>query len=336
MRAASAVALAALGACLFAWQLHNVDWQATRDALAALPAHALFEAAELSVLSYAVYCSFDLLAQRTTAHPLKRRSVLAIAFVGHACALSLGPAGAGIRIRLLMRHGLPAHLAAALWLFNVATNWLGFMLVAGAALSARALALPSAWHLDPALGQGLGLILLAALAAYLALCHAAGRASWTLRGVALRLPTLSVACAQVMLSGLNWLLLAGIVAALLGGSVPLLDVAGAVMASAIALAVVDVPAGLGVTETVFITLLGAQAEPARLLGALVAYRALYFVLPLIASGVVYAALEWHAGGRGAARANAVRARFRRDRPAPVERFHRPATDAPAPPSRPPA
>ena len=85
----------------------------------------------LTVASYAVYCGFDLLGRRTTGHTLDRGRVLAIGFVSHAAALSLGPAGAGVRFRLALHHGLPAHLIAALWLFNVATNWLGFMVVAG-------------------------------------------------------------------------------------------------------------------------------------------------------------------------------------------------------------
>jgi hypothetical protein len=128
---------------LLVQHLRSVDWSAMRVVLAHLPRESLFVAGVLTAASYAVYCSFDLLARRATSHPLDRGRVLSIGFVGHACALSLGPAGAGVRVRLYTRQGLPAHLAAALWLFNVATNWLGFTVLAGVALTTRWIALPT-------------------------------------------------------------------------------------------------------------------------------------------------------------------------------------------------
>jgi uncharacterized membrane protein YbhN (UPF0104 family) len=236
-----------------------------------------------------------------------RRRVLAIAFVSHACALSLGPIGAGVRFRLLMRQGLPAHLTAALWLFDVATNWLGFLVVAGAAFAARTIALPASWRLDQDTLQVAGVLMLAAVAAYLAACRMARRhRAWTVRGVDFRLPPLHVAALQCMLSALNWLLLAGVIYMLLNEQAKFGLVLGTVLANALALAVIDVPAGLGVTDTVFLTLLSSAVAPADLLAALLAYRAIYFLAPLALSSIVYLGLEWDAGGAGAPPASAER------------------------------
>src|SRR5438067_400917 len=143
-----------------------------REVVMRLPHESLFVAGVLAALSYATYCSFDLLGRRATGHPLDRIRVLSIGFVGHACALSLGPAGAGVRFRLYLRQGLPAHLTAALWLFNVATNWLGFVVLAGVALTTGWIALPSRWGLAREPLQSVGVALLAAVALYLLACHA--------------------------------------------------------------------------------------------------------------------------------------------------------------------
>ncbi|HEV7912841.1 MAG TPA: YbhN family protein [Albitalea sp.] len=293
-RPAATIALLAIGAALLLRHLRSVDWTAMREVLARLPHESLLVAGALTAVSYAVYCSFDLLGRRVTGHRLDRARVLAIGFVGHACALSLGPAGAGVRFRLCTRHGLPAHLCAALWLFNVATNWLGFIALAGAAFAARLIELPASWGIAGDALQSAGIAMLAAVGMYLAACHAARHRSRSVGGVEFRLPPLPVALLQCGLSALNWLLLGGIVFALLRERAPFEAVLGALMASALALAVIDVPAGLGITETVFLALLSQRVPAAELLAALMAYRAIYFVGPLLLASIVYACLEWDA------------------------------------------
>lgn len=293
-----------LGAALLWNSLRAVDWPAMADAMRRMPLDGLAAAALLSAASYAVYCAFDLLGRHTTGHTLDRGRVLAIGFVSHAAALSLGPAGAGVRFRLALHHGLPAHLVAALWLFNVATNWLGFMVVAGVALATQQLSVPAAWGFGRDALQGLGVALLAAVAVYLALCRFGHALALTVRGVEFRLPTWPVAALQCGLSALNWCLIAGVIHQLLDQRVPFVQVLGAVLASALALAIVDVPAGLGVTETVFLALLGSQLASADLLAALMTYRAIYFVAPLLLACGVFGALEWDAHAGRAPRAGA--------------------------------
>jgi hypothetical protein len=112
---------------------------------------------------------------------------------------------------------------------------------------------------------------------------------------------------------------------------PFEAVLGALMASALALAVVDVPAGLGVTEAVFLTLLGNRIAPHELLGALLAYRAIYFVGPLVLASAVYVVLEWDAHtGDGLRR---LRDAFTARRRSPDAHSPQHATNAPRPPPR---
>ena len=330
-RPALTITLLLVGAVLLVQHLRSVDWSAMQVVLARLPRESLFAAGVLAAASYAVYCSFDLLARRATGHPLDRGRVLSIGFVGHACALSLGPAGAGVRFRLYTRQGLPAHLTAALWLFNVATNWLGFLVLAGIALTTRWIALPSRWGIAGEPLQAVGAALLGAVTLYLLACRAGQHRAVVVRGVEFRLPTFGVALLQCVLSTINWLLLAGIVYALLRERAPFEAVLGALMASALALAVIDVPAGLGVTETVFITVLGGTIPAHDLLGALLAYRAIYFVGPLMLASLVYLGLEWdaHAGDHP----HRLRDAFKVRRRSPDARSPQPATSAPRPPPR---
>ena len=68
------------------------------------------------------------------------------------------------------------------------------------------------------------------------------------------------------------------------------------LVAAVAGVIAHVPAGLGVLEAVFIALLSHRVPQAELLAALLAYRALYYLVPLALAFGLF--LKAHAGARG--------------------------------------
>jgi uncharacterized membrane protein YbhN (UPF0104 family) len=74
---------------------------------------------------------------------------------------------------------------------------------------------------------------------------------------------------------------------LLGRQVPYGVVLGLLMAAGIAGVVTPIQAGLGVLEAVYLALLGGTMPQGRLMGAVLAYRALYYLVPLaVAMGLM--------------------------------------------------
>jgi glycosyltransferase 2 family protein len=69
------------------------------------------------------------------------------------------------------------------------------------------------------------------------------------------------------------------------------SVLGVLLVSAIAGVVSHIPAGLGVLEGVFIGLLGTRLPESTLLAALIGYRALYFLGPLLVATLILATFE---------------------------------------------
>lgn len=331
LRRALTLGLLLLGATLWARHLRAADWHGMLGVIEATPHEALLEALGLAAASYCVYACFDLVARRVTGVHVAWRRMWTIGLVSHACALNLGPAGVGFRLRLYTRHGIGAAMAAAIWIFNVATNWLGFVLLAGLAFASGAMSLPQQWGIVTATSQPIGVALLGAVVIYLVACGLAHGRSWTVMGRELTLPSLPLAALQCLLSAANWCVLAALLTVLLQGHTGFIDVLGALMTSALALAVVDVPGGLGVTETVFLALLGSQVPADQLLAALLAYRAIYFLGPLVAALVAYVMLEFDAGAYRARRQHLrdVSALLR----SPHARSHAPLRDATAPPAR---
>jgi hypothetical protein len=103
-----------------------------------------------------------------------------------------------------------------------------------------------------------------------------------------------MAVLQMAVSCLNWSLMAGVIYVLLGQALAYTDVLTVLLIGAIAGVVAHVPAGLGVFEFVFVALLSHLVPEGRLLGALLGYRAIYYIVPLMAASVLYLVMEAHA------------------------------------------
>jgi uncharacterized membrane protein YbhN (UPF0104 family) len=292
-------ALMLLVVALLMSQLAAVRWADVARSLGSFPAMALLSGVVLTAASYAIYCSFDLLGRHYTGHALSRGQVLKVSFVSYAFGLNFGLAGLGLRYRWYSLLGIGTGVVARVYAVCLGTNWLGFALLAGGMLAAGLVALPASWQVGAAALQAGGCALLAGGVGYLALCATARRRSWTLGGHRIVLPTFRFALAQCVLSILNWLLIAAVLDALLQQQIAFAAVLGTLLVSALALAIVDVPGGLGVTEAVFLAALGTRMPAAQLLVGLAAYRLIYFLVPLLPAALMYLAAERRLGTKTA-------------------------------------
>jgi len=295
-RRIATLAFFALLAGLLWNQARSIEWGEVREALAGYRLGTLALAAALAAASYTVYSCYDLLSRHYSGHLLPTRQVMGLTFVCYAFNLNLGSlvGGLALRYRLYSRLGLDAPTITRIVSFSMATNWLGYLLLAGAAFALQPPDLPPQWRLDPGGLRGLGGAMIAAGIAYLAACAFARRRSWTLRGHVFALPPLPLALAQVGVSMLNWLLMGAIVWLLLQQRVPYPNVLATLLVAAVAGVITHVPAGLGVLEAVFVALLSHRAPAAQLVAALLAYRAVYYLAPLALAALAYlrAELRW--------------------------------------------
>src|SRR5688572_4723195 len=127
----------------------NVEWGEVAAAVGAYEAGTVVIAAALAALSFALYGSYDLAARAYVGHRLTTWRVLLIAFVSYAFNLNLGAlvGGAGFRVRLYSRSGLRLADIGRVIAFSVATNWLGYVLLAGAVFAAGFIAPPEDWKI---------------------------------------------------------------------------------------------------------------------------------------------------------------------------------------------
>lgn len=274
-------------------QARQVEWAQVLDAVRRIPASSLAIAAVLAATSYGLYSSFDLLGRRWTGHRLGAARVLAVTFVSYAFNLNFGAlvGGLAFRYRLYSRLGLENGVIARVVGLSLVTNWLGYVALAGVVFASASIAPPESFRIGSLPLRALGVALLAVAAAYLAACAWSTRRDFSLRGHAFTLPPLRMALAQLLRSILNWLAIAAVLYTLLQQALPFQTVLGIFLVAAIAGVVAHVPAGLGVIEAVFIAMVGAELPRNELLGALLAYRALYYLAPLAIAIATYLVLE---------------------------------------------
>ncbi|WP_342622539.1 lysylphosphatidylglycerol synthase domain-containing protein [Pseudomonas alkylphenolica] len=273
--------------------LKNLDWQEVRHALTSYRWQTLALAGLVSACSFALFSSFDLIGRRYTGHHLPARQVLPLAFVCYAFNLNLSAwVGAiALRYRLYTRLGLSVATVTRILSLGLLTNWTGYFFLAGTLFLCGLPHLPAGFEIGSNGLRLVGLLLLLAALGYLLACRFARRRTWQLRGHEITLPGLPMAALQLLMGACNWALMALVVYSLLPDKVAYPTILAVLMISSIAGVITHIPAGLGVLETVFLTLLQAHYGKGTLLAALIGYRVVYFLLPLLLAGLVYLLLE---------------------------------------------
>ena len=277
-------------------QARNIDWSDVLDSVRAIPLPMLLSALFLAVCSHALYSTYDLLGRHMTGHTLATGTVMGVTFISYAFNLNLGSlvGGVAFRYRLYSRLGLGNNTITRVLGFSMLTNWFGYLVVAGAAFCFWPMDLPPDWRIDGSGLRLLGAALLLVGVAYLALCAIAREHTWRIRDHELDTPSLRFALLQLAMSFANWCLIGGVIWCLLQQQLAYPTVLAVFLVAAVAGVITHVPGGLGVLEAVFIALLSHRVPQEKLLGALLAYRAIYYLLPLIVASLFYVVTELRA------------------------------------------
>ncbi|WP_299037659.1 bifunctional lysylphosphatidylglycerol flippase/synthetase MprF [uncultured Pseudokineococcus sp.] len=267
----------------------SYDWSELGGDLLALGPGVALAAVLATAVSYVAMTGYDALALRYVGHPLPYRRYGLASFVATAFGNSLGASavvGAALRARVYSSWRVPRSAITRIIGFNLVTLALGAAVLAGAGVLHDPAAAGRALHLPGGAVLVLGSLLLASVLGYLVWARtgrSVGRGRWRLER-----PSPRLALAQVVLSSVEWLTMAAALYVLLpaDGRLPFLPFAAAFAIATVAGLLSNVPGGLGVFETALVVMVGATTSPAGLAVALVAYRLVYFVLPLLLAAVL--------------------------------------------------
>jgi phosphatidylglycerol lysyltransferase len=263
-------------------QLEHYHYRDIRAGLEAVPAWSVWLAMALAAVNYLVMVGYDRLALGYLGHPLPLRKIALASFVGYAVAHNFGSlfGGTAIRYRLYSAFGLSAVEAVKAIVVCAATFWIGFFTLSGLVFLFEPPALPAALRLPFDTARPVGLGCLALVAGYL-LASAFRKSPVKLGEWEFSLPPLRLSLCQIAIASVDLAIAASVVYVLLPNSVPMGFPAflGVYLVTQVAALVTHVPGGLGIFEALMLLLL-APAEPQAVIGSLLLFRAIYYLLPL--------------------------------------------------------
>ena len=274
--------------------------------LQAIPRRHVLAALGFTAASYWVISGYDVLALRYLRKRLPYGRILFSCFIASAFGHTLGFSaftGGAIRFRLYASAGVTAVEVATIAAFVSLGIGIGLATLAGVSLFLSPAQSATVLHLGHDLTFLVGALLLAAVFGY-ALWSALSRGVVEIRGWALRAPGPTIGLPQVALGVIDMSLAGSVLWWLLPAHVGFIPFIGAYAIAIIAGIVSHVPGGIGVFETLMLLMLRG-IPPEALLGSLLAYRAIYYLVPLLFGAVLFAYKEL-----SATRAHLARARER--------------------------
>ncbi|MGO9850684.1 MAG: bifunctional lysylphosphatidylglycerol flippase/synthetase MprF [Steroidobacteraceae bacterium] len=262
--------------------------------LHAIPRRQILAALGFTAASYWLLSSYEVLALRYLRRAMPYTRILFTSFIAYSFGHTLGFAaftGAAIRFRLYATAGVTAIDVATISAFCSLSLGIGLATVTGLSLffapehAAQILHLHYNWSLLA------GLVLLGAVAAYAAWA-ALARGTLELRGWALRAPGPAIGLAQIVVSVADLSLSSAVLWSLLpvDAHIGFVTFLGTYAAAVIAGIVSHVPGGVGVFEAVMLLALPG-VPPDALLGSLLAYRGVYYLVPLVFGTLLFGSKE---------------------------------------------
>lgn len=241
--------------------------------------------------SYFSLTLFDTLAIRYVGAKLPYRRIALASFtalsIGHTLGVAAASSGA-IRYRFYSRWGMGAGDIARIILFCAMTAGLGLNTLMGLALLLQANVAAKLLGFSQAGAIALGAACLLLTALYVALAAVLHR-PLTIRRWEIPIPPVKLALAQISIGTIDFCFVAAALYELFPAIVAVgyFAVATVYVLANVASIVSHVPGGLGVLEAVVIHVL----PEVSVIGALVVFRFIYFLVPLTVGAVLFAACE---------------------------------------------
>lgn len=263
-------------------ELRAYDYREIMRTLRDFPGTILLLAAGLTVANYTVLTLFDALAFRYVGEKLRYPKIALTSFVSYVFSYNIGLSvfGAGaVRLRFYSAWGLSPQQIFKIIGFCILTFWIGFFSLGGIVFVAE----PPASGLARPVG-----VLFLALATLYGAASVVFRRPIRFRNFEATLPSFGLVVGQILISSLDWLSASAVLYVLLPrGSTPFLPFLSVFMFAQFIGLASHVPGGLGVLETVLLMTLGKTMPGHALFAALLAYRGIYYLFPLVVAAVVF-------------------------------------------------
>lgn len=274
------------------WQLRDYSFTDIWAALRAIPLMNLGLAAAAAFFGYVALSFYDFLALRYVGKVVSWWKWMLAGILGFAISNNAGHAvisGGAIRYRLYTRWRIRAGEILKMLIFSGFTYFLG----CAATVILGYFLIPHSLFAE-SVGASIGMHTMfvfccAALGAYFAMTVFFRNKTVKLGAGGFKIPNTEIAASQMLLGMLDSVL-AGLV--LFFCLTPFVDIPfgtfiGLFVIAQVAGVFSQVPGGIGVFESIFLIALPGDVDRASIFGALLAFRIIYYVLPLMGAGGLF-------------------------------------------------
>lgn len=291
-----------LGLVLFSlalWVIHRelgqYHYHDIARAVRSIPPASFALACLLTVLNYVTLIIYDILGLRYIRHPLSWLKIALVSFIAYAFSNNVGfysLSGSAIRYRLYSAWGLATvDITRVIAFSSILTFWLGLAAICAFVFIVEPVPVPAAFHLPFVSVRFIGIAFAAALAVFL-LWTMLRKKPVSIKGWEFEIPSTGLSLSLISTACLDWMLCGAVLYVLLPDQqgMSFMGFLGIFLLSMLAGLISHVPGGLGLFETAIILFL-PRAPAASVLGALLVFRAVYYLLPLCVSALLMGSYE---------------------------------------------
>jgi uncharacterized membrane protein YbhN (UPF0104 family) len=275
-------------------ELDNYNLEDILSSLSLINKRQVFYAVFLTIIEYLVISSYDLISFYQLKCYLSIKRILFTTFITYAVSNTTGYTlliGGGIRYRFYSFWGVATKDIAKIIALGNLTFWLGVLTLASITFITNPLQLPGSFDFDLLIMRCVGVVFLFLIGIYLYFCGIRKRLK--IKQKTLLFPRLTTSISQIAIFSLDWAIAAAILYCLIPNypgqtyfdffSIYLLAMTTSIMS--------NVPGGIGIFETAIIFLLPHSLSASDILGSLLAYRGIRFLLPLATAIILVCCFE---------------------------------------------
>ncbi len=276
-------------------ELHHLHLHDILGRIRQMQRGRVLAAAGLTLASYLVMTGYDALALRYIGRRLSYARTAAASMIGYAFSNNIGfamIAGASVRYRIYSAWNMSAVDITKVVVFCTASIWVGFLALSGAVFSFAPPLPPASTAVPFSAVRPVGIFMMLAAAGYLALTLFFRKAV-KIREWQFSLPPFRLALGQIGIASVDWLLAGSVLYVLLprGTGLPYAQFVGIFLLAQVGGLISQVPGGLGVFESLMVLMATPTVDAGDLLGALVVYRGIYYLSPLLCATIALGILE---------------------------------------------
>ena len=245
--------------------------------------------------SYFALTFYDLLGLKYIHKQLPYRKAALTSFIAYSFGHSIGFSyfsGNTIRYHFYSFWGISALEVAKLGAFSIITFWTGFLFIGGIFLSFFTPEIKLPIIQNSLTLNILGIIFMALIISYLFLPKGIFK-KFSIRGVSFSPPEKSLKFSQLLVSSIDWIFVSAALFILLPkeASISFPQFFGIYILAQLTALLSHVPGGLGVLESTLIVLLGPKIPPPQILGSLLLFRIIYYIIPLFCGLILFSTRE---------------------------------------------